>query len=212
MSSLDESTIRSSLWRRACVVAIAASLFACSTSGPTRPAAVATQDESGFTITESVSVSASARANFESALRLLERGEYDSGIALLVDVTKAAPDVTSLHIDLGIAYGRAGDLERAEDSIKNALQLNPRHPVAHNELGILYRKTGRFERARKSYETALDVYPDFHFARRNLAILCDVYLLDLECALKHYRAYSEAVTDDEAVAMWIADLSDRVGE
>ena len=212
MSSLHESMIRSNRCRCACVVAIAASLFACSTSGTTRPAAVATQDESGFTITERVSVSASIRANFESAMRLLERGEYDSGIALLADVTEAAPDVTSLHIDLGIAYGRVGDLERAEDSIKNALQLNPRHPVAHNELGILYRKMGRFERARKSYETALDVYPDFHFARRNLAILCDVYLRDLSCALKHYEAYSQAVTDDDAVAIWISDLRDRIGE
>jgi Flp pilus assembly protein TadD len=193
-------------------VATAASLFACSTSGTTRPTAVETQDENGFTITEPVSVSASVRANFERAMRFLKQGMYDSGIALLADVTEAAPNVTSLHIDLGIAYGQVGDLERAETSIKKALQLNPRHPVAHNELGILYRKTGRFERARKSYEKALDVYPDFHFARRNLAILCDVYLGDLGCALENYQAYSQAVTDDEAVAMWIADLRDRVGE
>jgi Flp pilus assembly protein TadD len=194
------------------VLAIAASLFACSTSGTTRPAAVATQDESGFTIEERVSVSAKIRASFNSAMRLLEQGQYDSGIALLADVTKAAPEVTSPHIDLGIAYGRVGDFERAEDSIKNALQLNPRHPVAHNELGILYRKMGRFEKARKSYETALDVYPDFHFARRNLAILCDVYLSDLNCALEHYEAYSEAVKDDDAVSMWIADLRKRIEE
>jgi Flp pilus assembly protein TadD len=212
MSSLCESAIQSNRWRCACVVAIAASLFACSTSGTTRPAAVATQDESGFTIKERVSVSARIRASFNSAMRLLEQGQYDSGIALLADVTEAAPEVTSPHIDLGIAYGRVGDFERAEDSIKNALQLNPLHPVAHNELGILYRKMGRFEKARKSYETALDVYPDFHFARRNLAILCDVYLSDLSCALEHYQAYSEAVKDDDAVEMWIADLRKRIEE
>jgi Flp pilus assembly protein TadD len=169
-------------------------------------------DESGFTIQERVSVSSKIRASFNSAMRLLEQGQYDSGIALLADVTEAAPEVTSLHIDLGIAYGQIGELERAEGSIKNALLLSPRHPVAHNELGILYRKMGRFEKARESYETALDVYPDFHFARRNLAILCDVYLSDLSCALEHYEAYSEAVGDDDAVAMWIADLRKRIEE
>jgi Flp pilus assembly protein TadD len=212
MSSLDELMIRSALLRQACVLACVASLFACSTSGTTRPSAVAIQDESGFTITEKVSVSASVRAKFKSAMRLLEQEQYDRGIALLADATEAAPHVTSLHIDLGIAYGQIGDHERAEESIKKALQLNPLHPVAHNELGILYRKTGRFESARKSYESALEVHPEFHFARRNLAILCDVYLGDLGCALEHYEAYSQAVTDDEAVDMWITDLRDRVGE
>jgi Flp pilus assembly protein TadD len=194
------------------VVAAAASFIACSTSGTPRPTAVTTRDESGFTITEDVSVSASVRSKFKSAMRLLEQEQYDRGIALLADATEAAPHVTSLHSDLGIAYGQIGDHERAEDSIKKALELNPLHPVAHNELGILYRKTGRFERARKSYEKALEVYPDFHFARRNLAILCDVYLGDLGCALEHYQAYSQAVANDESVDMWIADLRDRVGE
>jgi Flp pilus assembly protein TadD len=116
------------------------------------------------------------------------------------------------HIDLGIAYGRVGDLERAEASLERALELAPRHPVAHNELGIVYRRTGQFEEARESYEKALAVYPDFHFARRNLAILCDVYLLDASCALEHYGLYTQAVPDDEAAAMWIADLRNRVAE
>lgn len=212
MSSLLKYMLGSSWLRPICACACIASLFACSTSGTNRPTAVETRDESGFTINEKVSVSSSVRDKFNSAMRLLEQEQYDRGIALLVDATAAAPDVTSLHIDLGIAYARIGDYENAEASIKQALQLNPRHPVAHNELGIIYRKTGRFESARKSYESALEVYPDFHFARRNLAILCDLYLGDLGCALEHYEAYSAEVTDDEAVAMWIADLRGRMGE
>jgi Flp pilus assembly protein TadD len=196
--------------RRAAVLVAASFLSACTTSGTTRPAQVETQDESGFTITEEVRVSAGVRADFERAMRLLEQEEYDSGIALLHELTEAAPNVTTAHLDLGIAYGRAGDLERAEASVKRALELNPRHPVAHNELGILYRKTGRFKKARKSYEKALAVYPGFHFARRNLAILCDVYLADIKCAMEHYELYTQAVPDDEAAAMWIADLRNRV--
>jgi Flp pilus assembly protein TadD len=170
-----------------------------------------TRDEGGFTIFERVRVAAGVRADFETALRHLEQQQYESGIALLVEVTQSAPDVTTPHIDLGIAYGRVGDLERAEESIKRALELNPRHPVALNELGIVYRRTGRFEEARGSYEKVLEAYPDFHFARRNLAILCDLYLADAKCALRHYQVYSQAVPQDEAAAMWIADLRNRVG-
>ena len=43
------------------------------------------------------------------ARRLLEQEEYESGIALLVEVTEAAPNLTMAHIDLGIAHVRVGD-------------------------------------------------------------------------------------------------------
>lgn len=194
----------------AAVAALAAA--ACASPGTTRPSQTEVRDESGFVITEKVRAGAEVRADFESALALLEQKQYASGIALLVKVTDASPDLTAAHINLAIAYGQVDDLERAEASIKRALELNPRHPVAHNELGILQRKKGRFEEARKSYERALELHPDFHFARRNLAILCDVYLADASCALKHYELYAAAVPDDGAAAIWIADLHNRVGK
>ena len=184
---------------------------ACATPGGSRPAQVERQ-ESGFTITEDVRVGFGVRADFEDAVRLLEEEQYEDAIALLLDVTEAAPQLATPHIDLGIAYRAVGDLERAEASLARALELSPRHPVAYNELGIVYRKTGRFVQARESYESALAIHPDFLFARRNLAILCDIYLRDLRCALQHYELYSQAVPEDEAVAIWIADLRNRVGE
>jgi tetratricopeptide (TPR) repeat protein len=202
-------TLASNRMSFAPLAVLALAVAACATSGATRPAQVETRDDDGFTITEEVHVSSAARGDFERAVQLLEQEQYESGIALLAQVAEASPNVTTVHIDLGIAYGRVKDWERAESSIERALELNPSHPVALNELGILYRKTGRFAEARKSYEEALASHPDFHFARRNLAILCDLYLADLDCALEHYELYTEAVPDDQTAAMWVADLRNR---
>ena len=169
-------------------------------------------DDLSFTITEQARISGEARAQYDAALQLLEHERYEQGIAQLLGVVDKAPDVTAPYIDLGIAYKRIGDFDRAEASLKKALEINPSHPVAYDELGLLYRETGRFAAARESYEKALAIHAGFHFAHRNLAILCDIYLDDLPCALAHYEAYSRAEPDDKEVTIWIADLRGRLGQ
>jgi Flp pilus assembly protein TadD len=167
------------------------------------------QDATGFTIVEDVRVSADVRSEYESAVRMFEQQQHEQGIAALLNVIERAPNVTAAHIDLGIAYARTGDLDKAEASFKQALQLNPRHPIAYNELGMVYRRQGKFGEARASYEKALAQFPQFHFAQRNLAILCDIYLADLSCARQHYEAYQQAVPGDGETAKWLADLNAR---
>lgn len=186
-------------------------LCACATTETTRaPARIELDEAVGFTITEEVRISNSVRSDYENALRVLERGEHEQGIEMLEAVAQAAPLLSAPRIDLGIAYHRLGDLKVSESNLLQALELSPEHPIVHNELGIIYRKTGRFADARESYEAALAVYPGYHFARRNLAVLCDLYLADLNCALENYEAYMATVPGDDEATMWIADIRSRI--
>jgi Flp pilus assembly protein TadD len=205
--------IRRQIRNRVVVAAIVGILAVagCSTAPVKRSARIEIQEEIGFTITEKARISGKVRADYESALDLLEHGQHEQGIKLLQRVTEEAPELSAPRIDLGIAFHRIGDLESAETHLQKALVLNPDHPIVHNELGIVYRKTGRFAEARSSYEKALAVYPGFHFARRNLAILCDMYLADLPCAIENYQAYLDAVPQDDEATIWIADIRNRAG-
>jgi Flp pilus assembly protein TadD len=167
-------------------------------------------EEYGFTITEQVRVSGEARSEYDRALALLRQNRLAEGIALLEIVIEQVPDATVPYIDLGIAYRLAGDVESAEEALDVAAALSPDNPIVHNELGIVHREAGRFTDARASYERALSVFGDFHYARRNLAVLCDLYLADLECALRNYVSYLDSVDSDSEVEIWIADLERRL--
>ena len=185
-------------------------------SATTKPlhkqASIEIQEAVGFTITEEVQIPESIRLQYYEAHRYLRDENLQQGIAVLEQVTAAAPSVTAPKIDLGVAHHRLGDLDRAEEYLLQALELNPRHPVALNELGIVYRESGRFTDAKQRYEAAIAVYPGYHHARRNLAILCDLYLGDLSCALDQYEAYMATVPTDPEVKMWVADLRNRMAK
>lgn len=163
----------------------------------------------GFIITEVPQMDNASSRDFDSAVAMLNEGDYDKAIELLEKVIEKSPAVTAPYINLGMAYQHAGKLEEAEAQFKTALQMIPGHPVACNQYGLLLRKTGRFDEARKIYEEALSRFPDYYPVHRNLGILCDLYLDDLESALVHYETYSKGVPEDTQVKLWIADLHAR---
>jgi tetratricopeptide (TPR) repeat protein len=191
----------------AMVVLVTCVLYGCA-SGPTKKEEVIINKPASAPADV---ITSEVRADFDAAMAHIKAEEYDAGIELLNKVVKAVPNTAIPSINLALAYKKTDKLKLAEESLKLALNAEADNPVANNELALLYRKTGRFTEARKLYEKILDKYPHFRIVHKNLGILCDLYMKDYECALKHYVFYSDVVQDDKTVKIWIADLQKRAG-
>lgn len=165
--------------------------------------------ETGFTIVESAKIDGGIRSDYTRAAGLLAQERYQEGIVLLQAIIGKQPALAAAHVDLGIAYAKTGELDKAEAALTQALALQPRHPIAWNELGLVQRRQGKLAEARTAYEKSLAAAPGFHFARLNLAVLCDLYLSDAGCALDNYLLYQQAVPEDKQVAGWIANARSR---
>lgn len=118
------------------------------------------------------------------------------------------PEVLLVH---GMVDRMSGNHRKAKTHYETLLQVDPTHPAAANDLALLYREEGRIREARGLLSTSLEAHPDRARLHYNLAVLYELYLLDLERALTHYREY-QAHSDgkDEEVARWIKDLERRV--
>jgi two-component system NtrC family response regulator len=94
-----------------------------------------------------------AQGSLGDCLMALERFDeamtvYKRGLKLIPD----GPEQLNLRNDLGVAYFRRGEMERAVEEFKTVLQMDPGNANAVYNLGQLYRQEGQQERMRKDFE------------------------------------------------------------
>lgn len=188
------------------LVVLVFALSACAVDG------VKVEKEEVSSKQKSIDIDPDLNDDFEVALELLKKAEYQKAVDVLEKVVEKESRLPAPFVNLGIAYVKLGDNKKAETMLHKALDIDLGHPIANNELGLLYRKAGKFDQARKAYKNALTVHPNYLPARKNLGILCDIYLHDYECALKHFEEYQRYKPEDKSINIWIADVKQRLGK
>jgi type IV pilus assembly protein PilF len=64
-----------------------------------------------------------------------------------------------INVQLGAAYMRQGNQDRAMRKLQLALKQDPKLPAAHTMVGLLYEQRGDFDKAEAQYRKALELDP-----------------------------------------------------
>ena len=156
--------------------------------------------------------------------RILVRGKkHDQAIAVLSQVVQQNPADPVAHYTLGSVFSQKGDLSRASEHYRRALDLKPAYAEARFHLASLLAQQGDVPGAIEEYRQGLRWQPDDPEALNNLAWIRAananaalrngneaVQLARRACELTRYQnpmlagtlaaAYAEAGRFDEAVA------------
>jgi len=104
------------------------------------------------------------------ALTIRRNADYRSEISIWNDVVVKRPLNARGHMNLGRAWLRVNDVERAMPELLAAVNLAPRYALAHNNLGGAVAAQGDLDAAIIHYHDALALNPDFADAHYNLGL------------------------------------------
>lgn len=124
------------------------------------------------------------------------------------DVSKPNPEkALATHVQLGLGYIGANNLDSARFHLNKAYEINPKDPGMLNGRGLLYQLEGEPELAEKHFKKALSIKPDFTQARLNYATFLFNHERFQEAYDNYQRASEDLGYDRRAVCLYGVGMS-----
>jgi len=121
------------------------------------------------------------------------------------------PELAASYEHEGRVAFEEGRKGAAVNAWQKAVELDPTRAVTVNNLALVLKDQYRFAEAARLLELGISHSPDVAELHFNLAVIAELYLLDLQTALEHYNRYRQLTDkEDQQVAGWIADLERRL--
>ena len=92
-------------------------------------------------------------------------------VSLWQDVVEKSPGKARGYNDLGNAFNRAGQLDKADEAYRKAISLDPNSYDAHNDLGIAYAKNNQIGKALEEFNKAMAIRPTYARPHSNVGII-----------------------------------------
>lgn len=141
----------------------------------------------------------------------LQTNRINEAIYFLRLAVDLAPDMASLHSNLGAAYKRAGQLDEALCSLNNAIQLSPQQADPYNNRGNVKAALGLYRDAIADYGEALKLRPHYTESLFNLGFALS-QIGDLIAARSAFEKTLALKPDHHRCLLHLAKLHRRLGQ
>ena len=169
----------------------------------TKPAATDLQDNSS----ESQSVNSSERERYRDAITALNNKDFSTAQSILSEFIRNKPKLAGAYSNLALLHLKKQEYDKSLQMANKAIELNPKQAQAYNLRGQVYVNLGKIHDAKKDYAKSIELKPAYLNAQYNLALLYDIYLQEIDLAIKHYEIYMSLLkTPDVATKEWIDHL------
>lgn len=125
-----------------------------------------------------------------AARTIVRNADWKNQDALWLATAKTSPSSPQNHNNLGDLYARRGNLEKAAEEFKKAIELKPNYGDAYHNLANTYQQMGKTAEAIENFQKTLIFNPNFWQSHQNLAAIYfsqekfDLAKQELEKAIK----------------------------
>jgi len=159
------------------------------------------------TVTSNKSVSSSQREKYRDGITALYNNDLSKAQSIFNEFIRNNPKLAGGYTNLALVYFKKSKYVKSLKQANKALELNPKQAQALNLRAQLYVLDGKIHKAKKDYIQSVTIKPKYINAQYNLALLYDIYLQEIEPAIKHYKIYLSLLKKpDEATEEWVTHL------
>ena len=112
---------------------------------------------------------------FILVIGLLAMGTYSRNrvwsdeVSLCIDSVRKSPRKARPYANLGSAYLNSADYDRALETTRKALEIDPKFAIAYHNLSAIYQKRGELNQAIQAGQRATELDPSLSIAYHTLA-------------------------------------------